>query len=200
MKPIVKQKQPTLQKIIDDAQAGGGSGGTSDYTELENKPQINSVTLTGNKSLSDLGITEIPNYNKADIGDVLKVYSIGLEKGIEWGKADMKCDVNQLTSSGTYTIGRMKTGAYLYVIWSGNSTTYAPVDLTGVDNITVSLVIFYDRSYNRCTYTPIYDETHGDYTINVDSTTHIGTITFSPQGNNRTLTILSIPLYTWGDF
>lgn len=34
----------------------GGSGGTSDYTELENKPQINSVTLSGNKSLSDLGI------------------------------------------------------------------------------------------------------------------------------------------------
>ena len=34
----------------------GGSGGTSDYSELENKPQINSVTLSGNKSLSDLGI------------------------------------------------------------------------------------------------------------------------------------------------
>ena len=31
-------------------------GGASDYTELENKPQINSVTLVGNKSLSDLGI------------------------------------------------------------------------------------------------------------------------------------------------
>ena len=32
------------------------SGGTSDYTELSNKPQINSITLTGNKSLNDLGI------------------------------------------------------------------------------------------------------------------------------------------------
>lgn len=38
---------------------GGGSGGTSDYNELENKPQINNVTLSGNKSLSDLGI-DIP--------------------------------------------------------------------------------------------------------------------------------------------
>ena len=35
---------------------GGGSGGTSDYDQLENRPQINNVTLTGNKSLSDLGI------------------------------------------------------------------------------------------------------------------------------------------------
>lgn len=33
-----------------------GGGGTSDYTELSNKPQINSVTLTGNKSASDLGL------------------------------------------------------------------------------------------------------------------------------------------------
>jgi len=33
----------------------GGGGGTSDYEELENLPQIGGVTLKGNKSLSDLG-------------------------------------------------------------------------------------------------------------------------------------------------
>lgn len=33
-----------------------GSGGTTDYTQLTNKPQINSVELSGNKSLEDLGI------------------------------------------------------------------------------------------------------------------------------------------------
>lgn len=36
--------------------SGGGSGGTTDYTALTNKPSINSVTLTGNKTLEDLGI------------------------------------------------------------------------------------------------------------------------------------------------
>ena len=36
---------------------GGGSGGTSDYTELSNKPSINGVTLSGNKTSTDLGIT-----------------------------------------------------------------------------------------------------------------------------------------------
>lgn len=36
--------------------SGGGSGGTSDYLDLENKPQIGGITLSGNKSLSDLGI------------------------------------------------------------------------------------------------------------------------------------------------
>ena len=38
---------------------GGIFYGTTDYTELTNKPQINGVTLTGNKSLDDLGI-DIP--------------------------------------------------------------------------------------------------------------------------------------------
>ena len=35
---------------------GGGGGGTSNYNQLSNKPQINSVELSGNKSLHDLGI------------------------------------------------------------------------------------------------------------------------------------------------
>ena len=33
-----------------------GGSGTTDYTELSNKPQIAGVTLTGNKTLADLGI------------------------------------------------------------------------------------------------------------------------------------------------
>ena len=35
---------------------GNGTGGTSDYNELENKPKINGVELISNKSLKDLGI------------------------------------------------------------------------------------------------------------------------------------------------
>ena len=49
------------------------SGGTTDYTALSNKPQINSVELNGNKSLDDLGIQAKGEYalkselaNKAD--------------------------------------------------------------------------------------------------------------------------------------
>ena len=50
------------QTIIDDnfaariVQEPSSGSGTSDYTDLSSKPQINSVTLSGNKSLSDLGI------------------------------------------------------------------------------------------------------------------------------------------------
>lgn len=38
--------------------AGGGGGGTSDYNGLANKPQINSVTLSGNKTTRDLGMIQ----------------------------------------------------------------------------------------------------------------------------------------------
>lgn len=55
------------------SEGGGGGGGTSDYTDLTNKPQINGVTLSGNKSTSDLGINaagvglgNVPNVSTND--------------------------------------------------------------------------------------------------------------------------------------
>lgn len=61
-----------------------GGGGTSDYTDLENKPSINNVTLSGNKSLNDLGIvipdisgkldtTKVKNETSTIAGDVYDV-------------------------------------------------------------------------------------------------------------------------------
>ncbi len=41
---------------------GGGSGGISNYEELENQPKVNNVTLIGNKSLNDLGIQPVGDY------------------------------------------------------------------------------------------------------------------------------------------
>ena len=38
-----------------------------DYEKLINKPQIEGVTLIGNKQLSDLGLKEISNQNIEDI-------------------------------------------------------------------------------------------------------------------------------------
>ena len=38
-----------------DVMDGQGGSGSSDYSDLTNKPSINNVTLSGNKSLSDLG-------------------------------------------------------------------------------------------------------------------------------------------------
>lgn len=59
-----------------------GGGGTSDYSDLTNKPQINSVTLSGNKSFSDLGIHNVPSGGTS--GQVLKKAS-GTDYDAAWG-------------------------------------------------------------------------------------------------------------------
>ena len=58
---------------VDGTLSSTTSGGTTDYTALSNKPQINSIELNGNKSLDDLGIQAKGEYalkselaNKAD--------------------------------------------------------------------------------------------------------------------------------------
>ena len=54
-------------KKYTDEHGGGGGGGTSNYNQLENKPQIAGVTLQGNKSLADLGIASSTDLaNKVD--------------------------------------------------------------------------------------------------------------------------------------
>lgn len=52
------------------AGSGGGSG-TSNYNELENKPQINGNTLSGNKTAANLGLQSAINQNNKIDADLL---------------------------------------------------------------------------------------------------------------------------------
>ena len=63
------------------ANESGGGGGTSDYTDLTNKPSINSVTLSGNKTAADLSlanaVTEVTNSSTGAVSlalDAGKIY------------------------------------------------------------------------------------------------------------------------------
>lgn len=58
---LLKKIEAKQDKII----AGDGSGGTSNYKYLNNKPSINGVELNGNKSLEDLNIKQV--YTADDI-------------------------------------------------------------------------------------------------------------------------------------
>lgn len=48
-----------------------GSGGTSDYNDLTNKPSINSITLSGNKTGSDLGLVDEEDLEELDINNIV---------------------------------------------------------------------------------------------------------------------------------
>lgn len=52
---LLDPPDPDVTYYITDGQGGGG-GGTTDYTDLDNKPSINNVTLSGNKTSADLGL------------------------------------------------------------------------------------------------------------------------------------------------
>ena len=71
-----------LKKTADGvewANESGGGGGTSDYDDLTDKPSINSVTLSGNKSTSDLGLDQvfIATYGTTTNAQIETAYSAG---------------------------------------------------------------------------------------------------------------------------
>ena len=50
----------------------GGGGGTTDYNDLDNKPRINGVTLSGAKTSDDLDLVgEDDNLTPAQINSLL---------------------------------------------------------------------------------------------------------------------------------
>lgn len=47
--------------------SSGGSGGTSDYSDLTNKPKVNNVTLSGNKTSAQLGLVGDVQFNGTSV-------------------------------------------------------------------------------------------------------------------------------------
>lgn len=72
--PPKSRVEDLLLQVKEAIEEGGGGGGTSNYNDLSNKPQIGGVTLSGNKSASDLSLA-----TTADLaGKVDKVEGKGL--------------------------------------------------------------------------------------------------------------------------
>lgn len=122
--------------------SAGGSG-TTDYTELSNKPSINDVTLTGNKTSSDLKLqSEIDSNNKlnADLVDdtsSTNKFVTSTEKTTWNGKQDVM-QYSTVPTAGADTVGKIiqytgttdsnYTNGYFYKGIStteGNETTYS---------------------------------------------------------------------------
>lgn len=55
MKTNIKQKQPTLQKLIDDLQSGGGGGTGDAYTKAESDAKFLSKTDAASTYIKDDG-------------------------------------------------------------------------------------------------------------------------------------------------
>ena len=89
--------------------ASSGGQGTDNYNDLSNKPQINGVTLQGNKSLSDIG-----TYSKAEIDGMTEIETIELIRDVTEHK-------EYFPAEKRYILEKHKP---FYLVTSYDSSTY----------------------------------------------------------------------------
>ena len=108
---------------------GGSSGGTSNYNDLSNKPKINNVELSGNKSLSDLGIATKTSDLTNDSGFITKLVndlSNYYLKSETYTKTEVNNLIGQIGSIQFQVVNELPlTGnsSYIYLVPSSNPTT-----------------------------------------------------------------------------
>ena len=70
-KASYEQKLQSLKESVQMALNEVGSGGTTDYNNLANKPQIEGVVLSGNKTFPNLNLNVLTNTEIQEIFDNL---------------------------------------------------------------------------------------------------------------------------------
>lgn len=113
--------------------SGGESGGTKNYNSLTNKPSINGVTLSGDKSLSELGIptsyTDLsnkPSINGTTLSGNKSLSDLGIPT--TYGELSDKPSINNVTLSGNKSLSDL-----------GIPTTYAELsDKPSINGTTLS--------------------------------------------------------------
>lgn len=129
---------------------GGGAGGTTNYNDLTNKPKVNGIVLSGNKTSADLGITTLTPFPSTwpttgkfeDLLAAIRVDTIAV-KGASFlgevtfddlpanlGNAEIKIEILEGTTSATKVIhsvitsGNREPYRWEYTSWnSGNSNS-----------------------------------------------------------------------------
>lgn len=160
---------------------GSSTGGTTNYLELANKPKINNVELTGNKTLEDLGINipDLENYYTKDvINEELNKKQNALIAG-----DNITIDGNTISAKGEQPI------FYIYIDKStqrinGETYTY-PSDsqvaqdfrefLSTVNNMNFKIVVkFNDQFINDGSYIECYPNASLDKSPSEYASNHVG--------------------------
>lgn len=116
---------------------GGGGGGTTNYNDLANKPTINGVELSGNKTSDDLGISA--EITRVDHGTADTTFELPPNQYHTWG------EVASLTLTlGTETSGQ--ANGYWFSFDSGDTATTLSLPETVKTDIVVEPNMHYECS------------------------------------------------------
>lgn len=168
-----------------------GGGGTTDYDDLTNKPKINNVTLSGNKTTNDLSIHDVPSggsagqvlaKNSATDYDLKWVNQSGGGSGTSVPTAD---EVAEFDSDAHINSTDMTTGAdsELEDFIDGLNLTGGITDDDGTWK-SVNNYLKYSKRFG-CVY--IQGVSSGNVTLTAASWNNIGTL---PEGYRPTSEII----------
>jgi hypothetical protein len=188
-------------------ESSGGGGGTSDYTDLDNKPKVNNVTLSGNKTSAQLGlvgdvqvngtsvttngVANIPIASTSDYGAVMLA---GNNYGIS-----VNAQNKLVTSAATNSQIDAKTNGYLPIVpatlnYAVRSVSPACTTLSGTTaTITANSTYAHAVSSSGCTYTlttPSATDVYSGFILMLD-TTNSATVAFQTDGSPATSIAIS---------
>lgn len=133
----------TARCMAAEALANGGSGGTSDYTHLTNKPSINNVELSGNKTSANLGLqaeitgnVTISSDNVDDTG-ATNLFVTSSEKSTWNGKQDALAfdGIYDASTNKAATESTVYNEAANATLASGYTSDSSEVSITSATNI-----------------------------------------------------------------
>lgn len=204
------------KKIVDLTKSsnGGGGGGTSDYTDLSNKPKVNNVTLSGNKTSAQLGLvgdvqvngTSVTTDGVANIPktatNVLGVVKMTSNSGII-----ANTDGAILTSPASEAQIAAKSDTNRPIVpatlnYAVRSVSPACTTLSGTTaTITANTTYAHAVTSSGCTYTlttPSSTDVYSGFILMLD-TTNSATIAFQTDGSPATsITISGSPTIETG--
>lgn len=103
--------------------SSGGSSSTTDYNDLDNKPQINGVTLSGDKSTSDLGLFSgyIEDLYATDLHDSGSIpYMVYGSQSGHWGM-NTGAQLHRLSDVAFYSPASLSNGDVLAIDGAGTT-------------------------------------------------------------------------------
>lgn len=152
---------------------GGGTGGTTNYNDLSNKPQINGNTLSGNKTGAQLGLastSDIPTTLAELTDDATHRTVTDAEKATWNAKADV-ADIPTVPVKGV----------------AKNGTALTP-DASGVVNITVP------TTAAEVSALPDTTKYGASISLTIDPTTFVVSVMLKDQDGNNLGTVQTIDL------